>query len=66
MSTFTFVWTPNDCSPLRRISQPAASEVTGEEPSMEEVKGLTEELHKRSAVPANVMQTLETLPIVPA
>eukprot|EP00438_Fugacium_kawagutii_P012177 Skav205393 [mRNA] locus=scaffold1642:67859:73503:+ [translate_table: standard] len=39
------------------------SQVTGEEPSPEEVKGLTEELHKRSAVPANVMQTIDTLPL---
>lgn len=37
--------------------------VTGEEPSPEEVKGLMEELHKRSTVPANVMQTIETLPL---
>ena len=41
------------------------SQVTGEEPSPEEVKGLTEELHKRSTVPANVMQTIDTLPLAP-
>ncbi|CAK9014477.1 unnamed protein product [Durusdinium trenchii] len=36
--------------------------VTGEEPSAEEVKGMTEELHKRATIPANVMTTIDSLP----
>jgi len=37
--------------------------LTGEVPSDAESKAFTEELHKRSSVPANVMATLDSLPI---
>ncbi|CAJ1436655.1 unnamed protein product [Effrenium voratum] len=36
--------------------------VTGQVPTDEEVKGLTEELHKRAEIPPNVMATLDSLP----
>eukprot|EP00928_Gymnodinium_smaydae_P051353 TRINITY_DN3489_c0_g1_i2.p1 TRINITY_DN3489_c0_g1~~TRINITY_DN3489_c0_g1_i2.p1 ORF type:complete len:471 (-),score=132.59 TRINITY_DN3489_c0_g1_i2:190-1602(-) len=37
--------------------------LTGEVPSDAESNAFTEELHKRSAVPANVMATIESLPL---
>jgi len=37
--------------------------VTGQEPTEEEVKGLTQEFHKRSALPANVIATIDSLPV---
>jgi len=37
--------------------------VTGQVPTDEEVKGLTEEFHKRSAIPENVKSTIDSLPI---
>ena len=52
-------------SQLRNYVELITSQVTGEEPSPEEVKGFTEELHKRSNVPANVLQTIDTLPVAP-
>jgi len=37
--------------------------LTGEVPTDAEVKSFTEELHKRSNIPSNVMTTIDTLPI---
>jgi len=37
--------------------------LTGESPSEAECRAFTEELHRRSAVPTNVMTTLESLPL---
>merc|ERR1719327_2114179 len=37
--------------------------LTGEVPSEQETRAFTEELHSRSAVPANVMATIDALPV---